>query len=134
MMGIDPTLRVVGVVLVHLIGPLRRDDVPVAEILIVASMKIKLSARCCTYPARSQDHGAGRVAITIYDPARVVRSRSKKSTLIRWDGATLISCNYGDTGVLETEICLAIIPFFRTGIIVRNRHGIAVDQRSEERR
>src|SRR5258707_1025592 len=128
MMRIDPTLHVVGVVLVHLIGPLRRDDVPVAEILIVATVKIELSARCCTYPACSQDHRAGRVAITIYDPARVVGSRSKKSTLIRWDGATLISCNYGDTRVLETEICLAVIPFSRTGIIGRNRHGIAVDQ------
>src|SRR5258707_13088950 len=118
MMRIDPSLHIVWVVLVHLIGPLRRDDVPRAEIFIVASVKIKLSARCCTYPARSQDHCASRVAIAIYDPARVVRSRSKKSTLIRWDGATLISCNHGNTGVVETEICFAVIPCSRTGIIL----------------
>ena len=72
-MRIDPSLHVVRIVLVHLIGPLRRDDVPGAEIFIVASVKAELplaitfierEAFCSIIMRSSRRPRSGRVTVT----------------------------------------------------------------------
>src|SRR5262245_38839111 len=106
-MPIDPVFHIVWIMPIHLVGELRRSDFEEQCVLCIARVKTKLSARCCTYPACSQNHRASRIAIAIYNPAYVVVCGCKILPLVAANIAALISTNHDDAWIVQAEISLA---------------------------
>src|SRR5262249_51604748 len=117
-MPIDPIFHIVWIVPIHLVGELRHSDFEEQCVVCVASVKTKLSTRCCTYPTCSQNHRASRIAIAIYDPAYVVVCGCKILPLVAINIAALISTDHDDTRIVQAEISLAEILFSQFEVVL----------------
>lgn len=115
---IDPIFHIVWIMPIHLVGELRHRDFEEQCVVCIASVKTKLSTRCCTYPTCSQNHRASRVAIAIYDPAYVVVCGCKILPLVAINVAALISTDHDDTRIVQAEIGLAENLFSQFEIIL----------------